>query len=212
MEMFYPERVPFFVCVGRNYTAHIEEMRVEREKDPVIFFKPPSAISFKDEVIIPKDLGELHYEVEMTVLISKTAKNISMKQASSAIWGYGIGLDLTLRNMQAGFKKKGLPWGLSKGFDCSAPMGPFVKRSDMADMKGMRIRLEKNGKTVQSSPLDLMIFSPEAVISYVSRFMTLRKGYVIMTGTPAGVGPVENDDHFFAALGNISKMEIRIRR
>lgn len=212
MEIYYPNSVPIFVCVGRNYVEHIREMKGQKGKSPMIFFKPSTALTYEDELYFPKSMGMLHYEVEMTILMGKKVYNVDEEHALSAIWGYGVGVDLTLRDMQSGFKEKGLSWGLSKGFDNSAPLGGFVKKDACPDLSKVKLHLNKNGKTVQDTTLDKMIFSPAKIISHVSKFMTLRKGYVIMTGTPAGVGPVKDGDKFHGTLGNISNLKFSVER
>jgi len=202
-----------FTCVGRNYVKHIEEMNAVKTKNPVIFLKPETAYTTADEIFIPDKLGELHYEVELCLEISKRLKDVTKEEARDSISRFTIGLDMTLRGMQSELKRNGLPWDLSKGFDNEAIMSKWmdIKGNDITNMD---IYLYKNDKRMQYSNTSLMTFSPYFIISYVSRFMTIEEGDVIMTGTPEGVGAVFDGDILRFGIKGMDEVEkiIRIRR
>ncbi len=200
-----------FICVGRNYAEHIEEMHAARTKNPVIFLKPQTSFANGNTIYVPKELGELHYEVELCLRISKTVKNITEEESVSVVDAFTVGLDMTLREMQWGFKKNGLPWDLSKGFDNSASMGEWVDISEK-NLSNMTIYLYLNDELKQKENTSLMIFSPYYIISYVSRFITMEKGDIIMTGTPKGVGKVLNGDIIRFGIENIIEKTITVRR
>ncbi len=193
---------PMILCVGRNYQQHIKEMNARREEEPVIFMKQPRSYNESSKIFIPEVLGTLHYEVELAVLIGRELKNASEDESEAAIEGYGVAIDFTLRELQTGFKNKGLPWELSKAFDNSAPCGRFIKKEAFSDNpQNCDISLSVNGKTVQSSNTAQMLFKPSEIISYASRFITIPEGTILLTGTPEGVGPAFHEDQFEAKTG-----------
>ena len=189
------------ICIGRNYAEHAKEMKAEVPTAPVFFLKPPSAIIGEGQLIhIPPISNELHHEVEMTLLIGKGGKNIQEADARAHIAGYGIGLDMTLRDVQAEAKKKGLPWSLAKGFDTSAPLSHFVPPANVPDPSACRVELSVNGSVRQSGALSDLLFPVENLIAYLSRYMTLETGDVIFTGTPQGVAQTVAGDKLQASL------------
>ncbi len=189
------------ICIGRNYAEHAKEMKAEVPAQPVFFLKPPSAIIGEGQLIrIPPISKELHHEVEMTLLIGKGGKNIQESQARKHIAGYGIGLDMTLRDVQAEAKSKGLPWTLAKGFDTSAPLSHFVPPADVPDPSALQIELTVNGEVRQRGKLSDLIFSVERLIAYISQYITLEEGDVIFTGTPEGVAQALPGDKLHASL------------
>ncbi len=189
------------ICIGQNYAEHVKEMKFEVPTKPVFFLKPPSAIIYNGEkVIIPEISNEVHHEVELTVLIGEGGKNISQKTALRHVAGYGVGLDMTMRDIQLEAKKKGLPWTLAKGFDTSAPLSEFVPSQQIKNPSSLNIELRINGNLRQSSATNKQIFPVEALISYISQFITLERGDVIYTGTPEGVSKVEHGDKLDAYL------------
>ncbi len=205
------------VCIGQNYAAHIKEMKAEAPKSPVFFLKPPTAIVYdKGEVVLPSMSNDVHHEVELTVLLGKDGKNIAREKAREHIAGYGVGLDMTLRDVQDAAKKKGLPWTLAKGFDTSAPLSEFVPASRVPDPSSLSLQLTVNGTVRQQSGTNDLIFPVEQLISSISQFITLEAGDVIFTGTPQGVSRVLSGDTLEATLRDrsgtvIASLSVHIR-
>lgn len=193
--------VPKILCIGRNYAEHAKEMKADVPTDPVFFLKPATAI-IKDggTIDIPTISRDLHHEVEMTVLIGKGGRDIPETQARLHVAGFGIGLDMTLRDVQAEAKKKGLPWTLAKGFDTSAPLSTFIPASLVPDPAVLEVVLHVNGQKRQHGYLRDLLFPVERLIAYLSRFVTLEEGDVIFTGTPEGVSQVVTGDRLEAML------------
>lgn len=178
-------------------------MKTEIPSSPVFFLKPPSAIlADGGTVVIPPISREMHHEVELTVLIGNGGHDIPPPSALAHVAGYGIGLDMTLRDVQSEAKNRGLPWTLAKGFDTSAPLSEFAPASSVGKPHNLTLKLSVNGAVRQQSSTDDMIFSVEELISFVSRFITLDRGDVIYTGTPQGVGSVQHGDQLEAELLN----------
>lgn len=199
------------VCVGRNYAEHAKELGNEVPDKPVLFLKPASAVIYSGEEIIHPFLGnELHHEVELILLIGEAVKNASEEQAENAIIGYGVGLDMTLRDVQDGLKKRGHPWTIAKCFDTSAVISDFVLKKDHQLIFEEKLELKVNGEVRQSDTLKSMIFNPAEIVEYISSIMTLEKGDLIFTGTPAGVGKVDRGDKLEAKLGEIAKLSCSV--
>lgn len=183
------------ICIGRNYTDHIEELSNERPKEPVIFIKPDSAVLPKEQDFYrPEFSNDIHYEVELLVKIHKVGKHIAKEFAPNYYDEIGLGIDFTARDIQTQLKQKGLPWEKSKGFDGSAVIGKWVSKAQFENLENISFSLEKNGVQVQSGNTGLMLWKIDEIITYVSQFFMLKKGDVIFTGTPAGVGPVQAND------------------
>jgi 2-keto-4-pentenoate hydratase/2-oxohepta-3-ene-1,7-dioic acid hydratase in catechol pathway len=184
------------ICIGRNYTAHIEELENERPKDPVIFMKPDSAILPKEQdFYIPEFTQSLHYEVEVLVKIHKVGKHIAPAFAHKYYDEISLGIDFTARDVQDELKKKGLPWEKAKAFDGSAVIGKWVSKSNYGSIDHLTFSLQKNQEVVQQASTELMLWKVDELIAYVSSFFTLKKGDIIFTGTPAGVGTVASGDY-----------------
>ena len=195
------------VCVGRNYAEHAKELGNEIPEKPVLFLKPASALIYSGGEIIHPDFGnELHHEVELVLLIGETVRKGSKSQAEKVILGYGVGLDMTLRDVQDGLKKKGHPWTLAKCFDTSAVISDFVLKKDYQLKVDERFELKVNRVVKQSDTLKSMIFNPAKIVEYISSVMTLEKGDLIFTGTPAGVGKVNRGDKLEARLGDVAEL------
>jgi 5-carboxymethyl-2-hydroxymuconate isomerase len=195
------------VCVGRNYAEHVKELGNEVPDKPVLFLKPASSVIYSGEQIIHPDFGnELHHEVELVLLIGETIKNANKAEAEKAIVGYGVGLDMTLRDVQDELKKKGHPWTLAKCFDTSAVISDLVLKKDYQLKLDEKLELKVNGVAKQSDSLKSMIFNPAEVAEYISSIMTLEKGDLIFTGTPAGVSKVNRGDKLNAKLGEIIEL------
>ena len=199
------------VCVGRNYAEHAKELGNEVPDKPVLFLKPASALIYSSGEIIHPDYGnELHHEVELVLLIGGTVKNLNKAEAEKAIIGYGVGLDMTLRDVQNELKKIGHPWTLAKCFDTSAAISDFVLRKDYQLKPDEKLELKVNGVIKQSDILKSMIFNPAEIVEYISSIMTLEKGDLIFTGTPAGVSRVNRGDKLEAKLGDIAELFCKV--
>jgi acylpyruvate hydrolase len=195
------------VCVGRNYAEHAKELGNEIPDKPVLFLKPASALIYSGGEIIHPDYGnELHHEVELVLLIGETVRNANKAQSEKAIIGYGVGLDMTLRDVQDGLKKKGHPWTLAKCFDTSAVVSDFVLKKDYQLKADEKLELKVNGAVKQSDTLKSMLFNPAEIVEYIYSVMTLEKGDLIFTGTPAGVSRVNRGDKLEAKLGKIAEL------
>jgi len=195
------------VCVGRNYAEHAKELGNEVPDKPVLFLKPASALVYSGGEIIHPDYGnELHHEVELVLLMGETIKKANNAQAEKAIIGYGVGLDMTLRDVQNELKKKGNPWTLAKCFDTSAVISDFVLKKDYQLKPDEKLELKVNGVIKQSDTLKSMIFNPAEIVEYISSVMTLEKGDLIFTGTPSGVSKVNRGDKIEAKLGEFTDL------
>ena len=183
------------VCVGRNYAEHAKELGNEIPDKPVIFLKPSSAVIFNsDKISYPDFSNEMHHEVELVLLIGKTIKNADKETSAQAIAGYGVGLDMTLRDIQSELKKNGHPWTIAKCFDTSAVLSEFILKQDYNLTLEEGISLKVNSEVKQKEKLNKMIFNPVEIVEYISSLMTLEEGDLIFTGTPAGVSKVEKGD------------------
>lgn len=199
------------LAVGLNYADHIKEMNSRPTEDPVIFFKPPSALLHDEaQLALPVDAGEMHHEVEMVVVIGEPGRAIPVGQALDHVLGYGVGLDMTLRSVQAEAKRRGRPWSLAKGFDGSAPVSSFVPRSEVGDGSGLEISLDVNGERRQQANTSQMLRPVAELIAFASRWLTLERGDLLYTGTPAGVGPVSPGDRLEARLERVGSLSLTV--
>ena len=199
------------ICIGRNYAEHSKELGNEIPENPVIFMKPDTAILKKgSDFYIPEFSDDVHYELEVVLKISKGGKYIQEEKASNYFEEIGLGIDFTARDLQSQLKAKGLPWELAKGFDGSAVVSEFYKKSDF-DMRNLSFSLMKNKEKVQDGNTSMMIFSPEKIIAFVSQYFTLKTGDLIFTGTPQGVGKVEENDILQAFLEDEKVLDLRIQ-
>lgn len=200
------------ICIGRNYIEHAKEMQADIPVTPVIFLKPPSAIIQDGEgIIIPKISNDMHHEVELVVVIGKDGKSIPVSEADSYILGYAIGLDMTLRDVQAEAKKKGLPWTVAKGFDTSAPISEVLLKDEVPEPQNLNLICRVNGSVRQQSNTDKMIFNVNKLIEYISSIITLEQGDLIYTGTPEGVSQVNNGDTIEAELAGYIKITHKVK-
>jgi 2-keto-4-pentenoate hydratase/2-oxohepta-3-ene-1,7-dioic acid hydratase in catechol pathway len=200
------------ICIGRNYVDHIEELANERPKDPVVFIKPDSAVLPKEQdFYIPEFSNDIHYEIEVLVKIKKVGKHINEKFAHTYYDEIGLGLDFTARDLQSKLKEKGLPWEISKGFDGSAVIGKWVDKKKFDDLNNLNFSLAKNGAIVQKGNTALMLWNIDALISYISKFFMLKKGDIIFTGTPAGVGKISPNDYLSAKLEGEELLTVKIK-
>lgn len=199
------------VCIGRNYAEHAKELGNEVPDKPVLFLKPASAMIYSGgEIIHPEYGNELHHEVELVLLIGERVRKANKAQSEKAIIGYGVGLDMTLRDVQNELKKKGNPWTLAKCFDTSAVISDFVLKKDYKLKQDEKLELKVNGVVKQSDGLTSMIFNPAEIVEYISSVMTLEKGDLIFTGTPAGVSRVIRGDKLEAKLGEIAELICKV--
>ena len=183
------------ICIGRNYTKHIEELQNERPEEPVVFLKPDSAILLKQyPFVIPEFYNDIHHEIEIIVKISKVGKYIEPKFAHKYYEEISVGIDFTARDLQQRLKDKGLPWEKAKAFDGSAVIGDFLSKKDFSSLESINFELTNNGKIVQKGNSSLMLWKIDELISYVSQFFTLKIGDIIFTGTPEGVAVVKPND------------------
>jgi len=200
------------ICVGRNYADHAKELKNEVPSEPVIFLKPETALLPKrNPFFIPEFSSDIHHELELVVRINRVGKSIEERFAQRYYNEATVGIDFTARDIQSALKAKGLPWERAKAFDGSAPVGKFVPLSALGSVQNLDLRLEKNDEVVQEGNTSDMLFTVDRVISYVSQFMTLKIGDLIFTGTPAGVGPVKENDVFKAYLNDQELLKINVR-
>ncbi|MBC8770338.1 fumarylacetoacetate hydrolase family protein [Arenibacter sp. BSSL-BM3] len=200
------------ICIGRNYTEHIKELNNERPTDPVLFIKPDSAVLPKEQdFYIPEFSQDVHYEVEVLVKIKKVGKHIDVQFSHNYYDEIGLGIDFTARDIQSQLKEKGLPWEKAKGFDGSAVIGKWLPKTNFKDLNNISFQLKKNDKLVQEGNTGLMLWKIDEIISYVSRFFTLKKGDVIFTGTPAGVGRISANDYLSGTLENEQMFSLNIK-
>ncbi len=200
-------------AVGRNYAEHISELNNERPDEPVIFTKPDTAIIRKNAPFYyPTISKDIHYEVELVLKISKEGKAIEEKFAHKYYDSIGIGIDFTARDLQQKAKEKGLPWDIAKGFNGSAPVSDtFFPVSKFKDLNNINFRLEVNGEVKQEGNTSHMLFSFNYIVSYLSKFFTLKPGDLIFTGTPKGVGPVALGDRLSAYIENEKLLEFEVK-
>ena len=200
------------ICIGLNYKRHALEMGRPFPEEPVVFMKPDSALLKNNKpFFLPDFSSEIHYETEIVVKISKLGKSIAPKFAPRYYDELTLGIDITARDLQTNLSKARLPWEISKCFDGAAPVGTFIPVSTFADINNLNFRLEINGSVVQQSNTADMIFNINEIISYVSRFFTLKTGDLIFTGTPAGVGPLKRNDHLVAFIEDKPLIDFMIR-
>ncbi len=200
------------ICIGRNYIDHARELGNQVPEDPVFFMKPDSALIRNNKPFFYPDFSnEIHHEIELVVKISRLGKHIEKKFAHRYYEEVGLGIDFTARDLQKKQARDGKPWEISKAFDGSAPLGKFIRLDSLPDPSAIRFSLEKNGIVVQKGNTKDMIFSIDEVIAYISKFLTLKMGDLIYTGTPAGVGPVKIGDQLTAYIEDRCLLDFYIR-
>ena len=205
-------RVGKILAVGRNYAAHNKEMGTDERTPPVLFLKPPSALVHDaGTVVLPRDLGAIHHEVEMVAVIGKSGRAIPAERALDHLEGFAVGIDLTLRDLQNDAKKKGEPWDLAKGFDGAAPVSLVVPKEHAGDPGNLALTLAVNGETRQSGSTAQMLHDVGELVALASRLITLERGDLLFTGTPSGVGPVVPGDVLTARLGEIAELTVTAR-
>lgn len=200
------------VCVGRNYAEHVHELGNIIHEKPVVFLKTVSSVIYSGgEIIYPSFSDDMHHETELVLLVGENIKDADDMTAENAIAGYGIGLDMTLRDVQSDLKKKGHPWTIAKCFDTSTVLSEFVEKVDYKLTLDETISLKINGEYRQKDQLNKMLHKPVEVVKYISSLMKLEPGDLIFTGTPKGVGKVVSSDKLEAELEGLLKLECNVK-
>jgi fumarylpyruvate hydrolase len=199
-------------CVGRNYAEHAIEMGGDPNKEPPFFFQknPDNLVAGKAEFRYPSATKDVHHEIELVVFLSKGGENIPVDEALDHVFGYAVGLDMTRRDLQGEAKKMGRPWESGKAFEESAPVGEIVPASEIGHPEAGAIWLKVNGRDVQQGDLNQLIWKVPEAVSYLSGLFRLAPGDVIMTGTPAGVGPVKRGDELLGHIDGIGELQVKV--
>ena len=200
------------VCLARTYRKHAQEMKSELPKTPLLFLKPSTSVIFNGGTIVKPEMSDcIHHEVELGVVIDKKCKNVSKNNSLDYVLGYALCLDITARDIQSEYKKKGWPWGIAKSFDTFAPISDVVMKEEVTDPNNLSISLKVNKELKQESNTKNMIFSVEQIIEFISKIMTLEPGDLIMTGTPEGVGEIKKGDILEARLEDICNLQVMVK-
>ncbi|SHM48820.1 fumarylacetoacetate hydrolase family protein [Mucilaginibacter sp. OK098] len=200
------------IAIGRNYAEHAKELNNPVPGVPVIFMKPETALLKDNKPFYHPDFSEdIHHEIEIVIKISKEGKHISEQFAQNYFEEVALGVDFTARDIQSRHKEKGLPWELAKAFDNSAPVSVFVPKAQFADLKNINFKLDVNGEARQVGNTSNMLFSFEYIIAFVSKYITLKKGDLIFTGTPQGVAKVNVGDRLEGYLENVKMLDFYVR-
>ncbi len=198
-------------CIGRNYAAHAIEMGHDPDREAPFFFqKNPDNLNFSGEFPYPPKSEDVHHEVEMVVALKSGGADIPLDAALGHVWGYGVGLDMTRRDLQGEAKKLGRPWEIGKAFEHSAPMGPLVPASQTGHPDRGKVTLTVNGALRQEGDLNQLIWKVPEMIAYLSGYFTLAAGDLIMSGTPSGVGAVARGDTLAAHVEGIGDLTVRV--
>ena len=201
------------ICLARTYKEHAREMNAVVTEDPLLFLKPTSSVIFDHgTIIIPKRSQCLHHEVELGVILGKKGKNIQEEHAMSHVLGYLVALDITARDIQSVAKKNAWPWAIAKGFDTFAPLSDAVKKETVPDPLNLILSLKINGVVKQYTNTNQMIYSLQRIISFISQIMTLEPGDLILTGTPEGVGEIQEGDLLEAQLGDLCTLTVDVKK
>lgn len=200
------------IAIGRNYAEHAHELNNPVPATPVIFMKPETALLRDNKPFYhPEFSNEIHHEIEVVLRISKEGKHISQKFAHNHYDEIGLGIDFTARDIQKEHKEKGLPWELAKAFDHSAPISIFLDKKNFSNLYNLNFKLEVNGEEKQKGNTSQLLFSFEYIIAFVSKYITFKKGDLIFTGTPAGVGRISAGDHLAGYLEDTKLLDFQIR-
>ncbi|WP_184542587.1 fumarylacetoacetate hydrolase family protein [Mucilaginibacter sp. FT3.2] len=200
------------IAIGRNYAEHAKELNNPVPTTPVIFMKPETALLKDNKPFYHPDFSEdIHHEIEIVLKVSKEGKHIGEKFAAGYYEEIGLGVDFTARDIQSRHKEKGLPWELAKAFDGSAPISGFVPKSNFADIYNINFKLDINGETRQQGNTNMLLFSFESIIAFVSQYVTLKKGDLIFTGTPAGVGKVKVGDRLEGYIEDEKMLDFQVK-
>lgn len=198
-------------CIGRNYAAHAVEMGHDPDREPPFFFqKNPDNMDFTGEFPYPPKSSDVHFEIEMVIALGRGGVDIPIDDALDHIWGYGVGLDMTRRDLQGEAKKMGRPWEIGKAFERSAPMTPLIPASEIGHPDQGEVSLDVNGERRQTGDLNQMIWKTQEMIAYLSAHFTLAAGDLIMSGTPAGVGAISRGDVMVGAVGGVDTLSVKV--
>ena len=198
-------------CIGRNYAAHAIEMGHDPDREPPFFFqKNPDSLDASGEMPYPVGTSDLQHEIEMMVALKSGGRDIALEDALSHVWGYGVALDMTRRDLQGEAKKLGRPWEIGKSFEHSAPISPLLPVSQVGHPSTGEITLHVNGALRQEGDLAQMIWKTPEIIRYLSQYFELAAGDVILTGTPAGVGPVARGDVIEGKVASLGTLRVRV--
>lgn len=199
-------------AIGRNYVEHIQELNNERPEEPVIFTKPDTALVLGNQPFhYPSFSNDVHHEIELVLEIGRDGREIAEAEALGYISGIGLGVDFTARDLQQKAKEKGLPWDIAKGFDGSAPLSTILAVSEFHDLKNINFSLEIDGQLKQKGNTSLMLFPFAYIISYLSKFFTLKKGDLIYTGTPKGVSAVKSGNRITGFIEDRKLLDFEVR-
>ena len=200
------------ICIGRNYADHAKELKNELPSSPIFFLKPDTSyLKPGNPFFYPSFSNDIHYECEIVIKICKVVKNIAEKFAHKYYQEIGLGIDFTARDLQENCKSKGLPWEMAKAFEHSSPISNEFISKDELDLSDLKFSLKKNDEIVQIGSTKDMIFSVDQIISYVSKYMTLKTGDLIYTGTPAGVGPIKIGDKLTGYINDKKMLDLNIK-
>lgn len=199
-------------CVGRNYAAHAIEMGHDPDKELPFFFQknPDNLVTHDGDFPYPPKSSSVHHEVELVAAIGRGGSDIAVADALAHVWGYAVGLDMTRRDLQAEMKKAGRPWEIGKAFEHSAPCGAVMPVTEIGHPAEGRVVLEVNGEIRQEGDLNQLIWKVPEIVSYLSSLFELQPGDLIMTGTPAGVGPVERGDEIHCRIEGVGQMATKV--
>ena len=200
------------ICIGRNYADHVEELENERPKEPVVFLKPDTTIGQRNTPFyIPDFSSDVHHEIEIIVKINRIGKHIQEQFAHKYYDQISVGIDFTARDLQTQLKAKGLPWEKAKAFDGAAVLGQWLPKKEFKDLQNLNFELTKNDASVQRGHTRLMLYTINQLIAYVSQFFTLKIGDILFTGTPAGVGAVQENDRLEGFLEGQKLLDLKIK-
>jgi len=207
----FEHRLGKVVCVGRNYAEHAKELNNPIPSSPILFIKPATTVTpLSDVVVLPEGKGDTHYEVELAILVGEKLTRASVNDIESAIAGYGLALDLTLRDLQGELKAKGHPWEVAKSFDGACPLSTFVRPDAIRDSSNIEFTLKINGELRQHGHTNEMIMAVAPLIAFISQHFTLMPGDVVLTGTPAGVGVLPSGSKIEADLESVLHIETTV--
>lgn len=198
-------------CIGRNYAAHAIEMGHDPDREPPFFFqKNAENVDSSGDFPYPAQTSDVHYELEMVVALKSGGSNIALADALEHVYGYGIGLDMTRRDLQGQMKKMGRPWEIGKAFERSAPVGPIHPVASVGHLENGQVKLTVNGETRQEGDLNQMIWKVPEMINYLSQFYDIAAGDIIMSGTPAGVGPITKGDIMVGTIDSLGELTVTV--
>ncbi|MFT6225318.1 MAG: fumarylpyruvate hydrolase [Paracoccaceae bacterium] len=198
-------------CIGRNYADHAIEMGHDPDKEAPFFFqKNPDNMDFTGEFPYPPKSSNVHFEMELVVALKSGGRDIAIEDAMDHVWGYGLGLDMTRRDLQGEMKKAGRPWEIGKAFERSAPMSPLLPAEKVGHPTDGSLTLHVNGELRQSGDLNQMIWKVPEMINYLSQYYDIAAGDIIMSGTPAGVGAIVKGDVMVGAVEGVGTFEVKV--